>query len=165
MESVKLGKITAPVGIKGEVRVFPYTDEPTRFSSIEKLDVEGTPFDVEKVRFLKNMVVLKLSGIDSRNDAERMRGKELSIEKEMLWEVPEDTYFVKDLLGSTVVLEDGTLVGKLSDVIKNKAQDLYEVTKEGENTFLIPAVKEFVLNVDTVKKEIVVRLVEGLDDL
>lgn len=165
MHSVKLGKITAPVGIKGEVRVYPYTDEPTRFASIEKLYAGEITFAVEKVRYVKNMVVLKLSGIDSRNDAERMRGKELSIEKGMLWDIPEDTYFVKDLLESTVILEDGTFIGKLSDVIKNKAQDLYEVTKEDGHTFLIPAVKEFVLSVDTKNKEIVVRLVDGLENL
>ena len=165
MDSVKLGKITAPVGIKGEVRVYPYTDEPTRFSSIEKLDADGVSFDVEKVRYLKNMVILKLSGIDSRNDAEQMRGKELSMEKEMLWDIPEDTYFVKDLLGCIATSEDGTFIGTLSDVIKNNAQDLYEITKEDGNTFLLPAVKEFVLCVDTQSKKITVRLVEGLTDL
>lgn len=165
MDAVKLGKITAPVGIKGEVRVYPYTDEPTRFSSVEKLNIGEIVFTVEKVRYVKNMVVLKLSGIDNRNDAERMRGKELTIEKEMLWEIPEDTYFVKDLLSSTVLLEDGTLVGKLSDVIHNKAQDLYEVTKEDGHRFLIPAVKEFVLRVDIENKEMIVHLVDGLEDL
>lgn len=165
MDSVKLGKITAPVGIKGEVRVYPYTDEPTRFSTIQKLNVDGVSFHVEKVRYLKNMVVLKLSGINSRNDAEQMRGKELSIEKELLWDIPEDTYFIKDLLGCSIVSEDDVFIGTLSDVIQNKAQDLYEITKEDGRTFLIPAVKEFVIRVDTQNKRIVVRLVEGLTDL
>lgn len=165
MDSVKLGKITAPVGIKGEVRVYPYTDEPTRFSTIKKIDADGISFHIENVRYLKNMVILKLSNIDSRNDAEQMRGKELSIKKELLWDIPEDTYFIKDLIGCSVVSEEGVCIGVLSDVIQNKAQDLYEITKEDGQAFLLPAVKEFVLNVDTQNKEIVVRLVEGLTDL
>ncbi|NCB41069.1 MAG: 16S rRNA processing protein RimM [Clostridia bacterium] len=165
MDSVKLGKITAPVGIKGEVRVYPYTDEPTRFSSIEKLNVDGVMIDIENVRYLKNMVILKLSGVDSRNDAELMRGKELTISADKLWEIPEDTYFIKDLLGCGVLSEDGELIGKLSDVIQTKAQDLYKITKEDGRTFLIPAVKEFVRKVDIQEKKIVVRLLEGLEDL
>lgn len=165
MNSIKLGKITAPVGIKGEVRVYPFTDEPTRFSSLKKVDAGEVSFDIQKVRYAKDMVVLKLAGIDTRNDAELMRGKELSIKTDELWEIPEDTYFVKDLLDCSVFLEDGSLVGTLSDVIKNKAQDLYQVTKESGHTFLIPAVKEFILRVDIQSKEIVVRLPEGLEDL
>jgi len=165
MDSVKLGKITAPVGIKGEVRVYPYTDELTRFSSIEKLSADGVTFEIEKVRYLKNMVVLKLAGIDSRNDAERMRGKELTIRSDKLWEIPEDTYFIKDLLGCVVFAEDGRLIGSLSDVILTKAQDLYQITQEDGHAFLIPAVKEFVRKVDIQSKIIIVRLLEGLEDL
>lgn len=165
MDSVKLGKITAPVGIKGEVRVYPYTDEPTRFSTIENLDADGVSFHIERVRYSKNMVILKLLNVDSRNAAEQMRGKELSIPKELLWDIPEDTYFIKDLLGCNILSEEGVCVGILSDVIQNKAQDLYEITKEDGRTFLIPAVKEFVLQVDTQNKRIKVRLVEGLTDL
>ena len=165
MNSVKLGKITAPVGIKGEVRVYPYTDEPTRFSSIKKLDADGASFNIEQVRYAKNMVILKLAGIDTRNDAEQMRGKEVSIKKEMLWDIPDDTFFIKDLLGCTVVSEENSYIGILNDVIQNKAQDLYEIKKEDGHTFLLPAVKEFVLHVDTQSKRIKVRLVEGLTDL
>jgi len=165
MESVKLGKITAPVGIKGEVRVFAYTDELTRFSDITNLDVDNKAYDVENVRYHKNMVVLKLSGVNTRNEAEALRDKELSLKKEFLWDIPEDTYFVKDLIGIQVHSKEGNFVGVISDVIKNSAQDLYQITTQEGHSFLIPAVKEFIINVDIEKKEMIVHLIEGLTEL
>lgn len=165
MESVKVGIITAPVGIKGEVRVYPYTDELTRFSDVKNLNVGTESHAVENVRYYKKMVILKLSDVNDRSRAEALRGKELFLEKQFLWDVPEDTYFVKDLVGIQVYLEDGNSIGTLTEVLKGNAQDLYEITTESGKAFLLPAVKEFVLNVDIKKKEMTVRLIEGLAEL
>ncbi len=165
MESVKLGKITAPVGIRGEVRVYPFTDEPTRFSDMKNLDVSGVSYDIENVRYSKNMVVVKLRGVNTRNEAEALRGKELFLDKELLWDIPEDTYFIKDLIGLSVRAADGELIGVLADVIKNTSQDLYEIKTVQGKTFLLPAVKEFVLDVNMDKREMTVRLIEGLAEL
>ena len=162
METVKLGKITAPQGIKGEVRVYPYTDELTRFSQIEAVLLQGRRLKIEKVRYMKNMAVLKLKGIDDRNGAENVRNQELLLAREDLWEQPEDTYFVDDILGSSVVTEEGTAVGTLKKIHSRPAQDLYEIEREDGSFFLLPAVKEFIKAVDPQNKTITVHLIEGL---
>ncbi len=164
---IELGKITAPVGIKGELRVFPYTDEQTRFSAIEKLMAGGREYAVESVRYQKDMVVLKLKGVNDRNAAEALRGQILSLSRDDIWDNPGDTYFVKDLVGMSVVREDGTVVGTLSDVLENPANDLYEISPAdpAKSAFLLPAVKEFILDVDTENRVMTVRLIEGLDSL
>ncbi len=162
MNIIKLGKITAPQGIKGEVRVYPYTDKPTRFSEIEAVLLNGRRCRIEKARYMKNMAVLKLEGIDDRNAAEAVRNLELLLPREELWKQPEDTYFVDDLVGCAVVTEDGVPVGTLKSIHSRPAQDLYEIEKEDGSTFLLPAVKEFIKSVKTDEKKVVIHLIEGL---
>ena len=162
MDTIKLGKITAPQGIKGEVRVYPYTDEITRFSEIEGVLLDGRKRKIQNARYMKNMAVLKLEGIDDRNAAEAIRGKELLLSKEDLWEQPEDTYFIDDLVGCAVVSEDGASVGTLKSIISRPAQDLYEIERADGSTFLLPAVKEFIKNVDLDNKTITIHLINGL---
>ena len=162
MDIIKLGKITAPQGIKGEVRVYPYTDKPTRFSEIEAVLLDGRRCRIEKARYMKNMAILKLEGIDDRNAAEAMRNRELLLPREELWQQPEDTYFVDDLVGCAVVSEDGAPVGTLKTIHSRPAQDLYEVEREDGSSFLLPAVKEFIKDVKTDEKIIVIHLIEGL---
>ncbi|MBR5981185.1 MAG: 16S rRNA processing protein RimM, partial [Firmicutes bacterium] len=140
MDIIKLGKITAPQGIQGEVRVYPYTDVPQRFSEIEAVLLDGRKRKIEKARYMKNMAVLKLEGIDDRNAAEAVRNRELLLAREDLWEQPEDTYFVDDLVGSAVVSEDGAAIGTLKQVHSRPAQDLYEIERADGSTFLLPAV-------------------------
>ena len=166
MERIKLGIITAPVGIKGEVRVYPFTDEITRFSAIKELEIENTPAVIENCRYQKDMVVLKLSVIPDRNAAEAARNKTLYLRKENLWEVPKDTYFCQDLIGMKVVSVEGEELGTLVEVIKNTAyQDIYRVEKPDGKDFMIPAVKEFIEDVNIDGKIITVKLIEGLTDL
>ena len=162
MDIIKLGKITAPQGIKGEVRVYPYTDKPTRFSEIEAVLLNGRRCRIEKARYMKNMAILKLEGIDDRNAAEAMRNRELLLPREELWKQPEDTYFVDDLVGCAVVSEDGAPVGMLKTIHSRPAQDLYEIEKEDGSSFLLPAVQEFIKDVKTDEKIIVIHLIEGL---
>ena len=162
MDTIKLGKITAPQGIKGEVRVYPYTDEMTRFSQIEAVLLEGRRCRIEKARYMKNMAVLKLEGIDDRNAAESVRGRELELARKDLWEQPADTYFVDDLKGCAVVSEEGEPVGTLKQIHSRPVQDLYEIETAVGGTFLLPAVKEFVKEIDLAEKKIVIHLIDGL---
>ena len=162
MDIIKLGKITAPQGIKGEVRVYPYTDKPTRFSEIEAVLLNGRRCRIEKARYMKNMAILKLEGIDDRNAAETMRNRELLLPREDLWKQPEDTYFVDDLVGCAVVSEDGAPVGTLKTIHSRPAQDLYEIERADGSSFLLPAVKEFVRHVDVANRIIIIHLIEGL---
>jgi len=164
MEKIKLGQITAPVGIKGEIRVYPYLEQ-TRFSDIRKVIVGGSAADVEKIRTDKNMIVMKLSCCSDRNAAEALRGKELFLPEGETVDLGEDNYFIEQLEGCEVRTDDGKALGVLRSVISRPAQDLYEVEKPSGSSFLIPAVKEFILSVDTDAKVIIVRLPEGLEEL
>ena len=164
MERIRLGQITAPVGIKGEIRVYPYLEQ-TRFSDITEVCVESAaPVKIEKLRSDKNMLVMKLSGTDTRNDAEALRGKYLYLPEGKDIDLGEDTYFIDDLKGCRVVENDVEL-GIVSDVISRPAQDIYVVKKPDGNTFSMPAVREFIKNVDTKARIINVELPEGLTDL
>lgn len=165
MDRIKIGQIVNVVGLKGELRVYNYSDYKERFEEFKELYVEDIPFEIMHVRYMKEMVVLKLKGIEDRTQAEKYKGKNLYILEKDLRVLPEDTYYVKDLIGLSVVDEDGKSIGVLSDIIQNSAQDIYEVEMENKNKFLIPAVGQFILNIDLESKRITVRLMEGLVEL
>ena len=166
MDRVLLGKITAAVGIKGEVRVFSYIEDKTRFSAIKNVLVGTKPYTIEYSRVQKGMVVVKFSEISDRNSSELLKNLEISCNKEDFGKLPEDMYFTDELIGLKVQDDKGTLVGVLSDITNNPAHDIYEITLDGSGKkFLLPAVKEFVLNVDFDKGVIVVHLIDGILDL
>lgn len=164
MDYVKLGKITAPVGLLGEVRVYPYTDEATRFSQISSVLIGTQSYDLLTARYQKNMVILKFVGVEDRNAAENLRGKELLMPAADMWEIPEDTFFIRDLIGMTVRTREGAVVGELVNVIQHSHQDLYEIADAEGRSFLLPAVSEFVLDVDLSTRTITIRLIEGMKD-
>ena len=162
MDTIKLGLITAPQGIKGEFRVLPYTDEPTRFEEIEAVLLDGQKRRIENVWYRPNMVILKLEGIDDRNAAEALRNKELLLDRKDLWKQPEDTFFIDDLVGCLVIDQAKGPVGVLQKVHSRPAQDLFEIEKPDGTTFLMPAVKEFIKGVDLEQKVITIQIIEGL---
>lgn len=164
MEKILMGKVVNVVGLKGELKVYSYTDRNERFEELDQIWLDNKVYAIENVRYQNKVVILKLEGINDRNKAEEQRNKKVYIEESDLQELPEDTYYVRDLIGLSVVTEDGEL-GKISDVIQNTAQDLYEVkTAEGKKIY-IPVVKEFVTDVDMENKVVKVTLPEGLLDL
>ena len=163
-ELIRLGKITAPVGIKGELRVYPYIDM-TRFSDIENVMIDGRSYTLVSARMQKDMNVIRLSEVTDRNAAELLRNAEIFVNRSSIKKMPESTYFVEDLVGMTVVTEDGRSVGTLKSVIQNPAQDIYEVCPESGEALMIPAVKEFILSVDIEANVITVKLIEGMDRL
>lgn len=165
MEKIKIGKIVNTVGLKGEVKVYNYSDSIEIYETIESIYVEDRLTVIENVRAQKNMVILKLEGADNRNAAEALRGKELYITEDDLPELPEGQYYVRDLIGMSVTEEDGNLLGHVTDVLQNTAQDIFEVESENGKKLLIPKVDQFVLDIDAEKREITVRLIEGMLDL
>ena len=165
MEKIKIGKIVNTVGLKGEVKVYNYSDSIEIYETIESIYVEDRLTVIENVRAQKNMVILKLEGADDRNAAEALRGKELYITEDDLPELPEGQYYVRDLIGMSVTEEDGNLLGHVTDVLQNTAQDIFEVESENGKKLLIPKVDQFVLDIDAEKREITIRLIEGMLDL
>lgn len=165
MEKIKIGKIVNAVGLKGEVKVYNYSDRPEAYERAEAIYMEDKLLAVQNVRLQKNMVILKLSGINDRNGAEAAKGKELFITEADLPALPEGQFYVRDLIGMTVKEQDGAPLGKVADVLQNTAQDIFEVERENGKKFLLPKVDEFVINIDVQEREIEVKLPAGLLDL
>ncbi len=164
MEKIIIGKIVNAVALKGEVKVYPYS-ELSRFTELTDIYVGERVHRIENVRYQGNMVILKLSAVGDRNAAEALKGLELGITEDDLPELPADTYYVRDLIGMDVIDEGGTLLGRVKDIIKNTAQDLYEIERQNGKILLVPGVKEFIGDVDFDKREIHVMLPEGLLEL
>lgn len=165
MEKIKIGQVVNVVGLKGELKVYHYSDYKERFEELSFIYLDQKLVKIEGVRYMKDMVILKLDGISDRTEAEKHKGKDLLIEKKDMRVLPEDTYYISDLIGVTVQDESGTVLGTLCDVIQYTSQDLYEIKKEDGNKFMIPAVEEFILKIDMEHRVMTVRLIEGLLDL
>ena len=163
MEKINIGKITSAVGLKGEVKVYNYSDSADIYMSTKAIYVGDTLMNIQNVRQQKNMVILKLEGIDDRNAAEKARGSELFVTEADLPELPEGQFYVRDLIGMTVINEENNeTIGEVRDVIQNTAQDIFDVkTSEGKQA-LIPKVPEFIIDIDAETRTIKVRLIEGL---
>ena len=154
----QVGVITAPHGVRGEVKVFPTTDDNARFKNLKTVLLDqgrGTrELEIEGVKFFKNMVILKFKGIDDRNDVERMRQAKLLVTRENAVELGKDEYFIADLIGIQVVSDEGEELGTISDVLQTGANDVYVV--------LIPAIHACIQNVDVAAGQMEVHLLPGL---
>lgn len=164
LKRFKLGQIVNAVGLKGESKVYPYTDYKERFEELDSLYIENTLYNIEKVRYMGEMAIVKFEGVSDRNAAEALKGSYLYIDRENARELDEDEYFIPDLIGIEIKDEKGGVIGKLSDVIQNAAHDVYEIEMPDGRKFMIPAVGEFVLDVDMDSRVMTVRLIEGMID-
>ena len=166
---LQVGVISSTHGIRGEVKVFPTTDDPARFKKLKKvlLDTgkEQLELEIQSVKFFKQFVILKFKGIDNINDIERYRGKELWIRRDQAVDLKKDEYFIADLVGMTVTEEDGRVLGTLTDVIQTGANDVYVVKMENGKEILLPAIRQCILHVDVEAGQMQVHLLPGLLDL
>ena len=151
MDRIKVGKITGAFGIRGELKVLSYADRPHRFEELGSVYAGKDEYEITNVRYQKGMVLLRFRGVDTRNDAERLTGRYLEIDRTVLRELDDDEYFIFDLIGLEAVNQDGKHIGKVTDVIQNSAQDLYEIETDDGRKHLIPAVYELVteINIDS----------------
>ncbi len=171
MEKILIGKIVNVVGLKGELKVYSYSDKDG-FEGLKHIYVKGKKtmdkmdeYDVEGSRNQKNMVVLKLKGVDDRNAAEALKERELYIGEEDLRELPEDTFYIRDLMGMQVLdYETGDTIGELVDVLQNSAQDNYVIKTLKGQEILLPAVEEFVKSVSLEERTVKVKLIPGFID-
>lgn len=165
-EYLQVGVITSTHGIRGEVKVFPTTDDASRFELLKKviLDTgkEQLPLEIEGVKYFKQYVILKFKGIDNINDIEKYRKMPLMISREDAVELAEDEYFMADILGMQVVTEDGNDFGILKDIMETGANDVYVVDTKEHGEVLIPAIKECILDVDTDERKMTIHLMDGL---
>ena len=159
---LQVGVISSTHGVRGEVKVFPTTNEKERFLDLDSviLDTgkERLTLEIEGVKFFKQFAILKFKGFDNINDIEKYKGKSLWIPREQAVPLSEDEYYIADLLGMDVVLEDG----RLEDVIETGANDVYVVRTEEGQEVLLPAIKECVLQVEVERNQMRIHLMKGL---
>lgn len=163
---LQVGVITSTHGVRGDVKVFPTTDDPARFKKLKKVIVEGkrenTEMEVQQVRFFKNMVILKLKGIDTMDDAEKLRNRALLVSRENAVRLGPGEFFICDLIGLEVSEENGNYLGKLTEVIQTGANDVYVVQMENDKEVLIPNIKDCIINISLEDNFMTVHLLEGL---
>ena len=165
-KQLQVGVISSTHGVRGEVKVFPTTDDVTRFRQLKKvyLDTvrEMLPLEIQNVKFFKQFAILKFKGIDNINDIEKYRGKSLMIDREDAVDLDEDEYFIADMIGMKVCTEDGSEFGTLKDVMETGANDVYIIDSLEHGEVLIPAIRECILDVDMDEECMTIHLMEGL---
>lgn len=163
---LRVGVIASTHGVRGEVKVFPTTDDANRFKKLKKvyLDTgkEKILLEIEGVKFFKNMAILKFKGIDNINEIEKYRNKDLLIERTDAVPLGENEYFICDLIGCSVVTEDDKELGLLEDVLQTGANDVYVVKTPDKKEILLPYIEECILNIDISNRKITVHLMPGL---
>lgn len=166
---LQVGVITTTHGVRGEVKVFPTTDDANRFKKLKNviLDTGKEQLDLEitQVKFFKNLVILKFKGIDNINDIEKYKGKSLYVTRENAVKLKKNEYFIADLIGLKAVTEDGTELGSITDVLQTGANDVYVVKQPDGEEVLIPAIKDCVLKVDLEAGVMTLHLLDGLLDV
>lgn len=162
-EYLEAGKIVNTHGIKGEVKIMPYTDVPELLCEFDRLFLDRKEIFIERSRVAKNMVIAKIEGVDTPEQAEKLRNKILYMHRDDL-ELDDDTYFIQDLIGMEVKdAETGVVYGKIKDVIQPGANDVY-VIKGAEREYLVPAIADVVVSTDIENNVMTIKVLEGLFD-
>jgi len=167
----EIGIIVKPQGIRGELRVLPTTDDPSRFELLIGKEIflvtksKQSTVKILSARPHKNIIIVQLEGVTTRNQAEELLQSTLQIPDDMALPLDEGEYFVRDLVGLDVRTENGEPVGKLTRVMQTNAIDVYVISPPDGDDFMIPAIKSVVLNVSLAEKKMTVRLMEGLREL
>ncbi len=167
-EFLRVGVISTTHGVRGEVKVYPTTDDPQRFCELQKvlLDTgkEHKELEIAGVKFFKNQVILKFKGYDNINEVEQYKGMDLLVSREDAVPLEENENFIVDLIDMDVVTDEGERLGTLTDVLKTGANDVYVVETPEKKEILLPAIKDCILHVDVEGKRMQVHVLEGLLD-
>ena len=163
---LQVGVITGTHGLKGEVKVYPTTDDKARFMDLSDVILisgkEEIPLKVEYCKFFKQFVFVKFEGLDDINQVEKYKRCPIMVTRENAVPLEEDEYFIADLIGMTIVDDSGITLGTLENVIETGANDVYEVQLPDGGRILLPAIKECILNVDMEERIILIHLMKGL---
>ena len=160
-EYFEVGQIVNTFGIKGFVKVKPFTDDMERFEELKSVLVvknkEQIEMQIEQVKYQQTVVLLKFKGM-----AEKLKGSYLKIHRKDTRKLPKDTYFIADLIGLNVYTEEGELLGKVDDIYNNKSNDVYVIKDELGKQILLPGIKEVIKQIDIDNEKIIVHLINGL---
>lgn len=165
---LKVGTITQPFGIKGEMKVYPHTDDPSRFKKIKKVYIPDKDsykeMEIESAKMALPLVILKFKGIETPEAGREYRQKDIYVCREDAAPLKEGEYYFADIVGMEVVDDTGLKRGRITDIFRTGANDVYEITSDDGSSFLLPAIKPCILNVDMDKNLMTVHILEGLLD-
>lgn len=163
---LEIGQIVNTFGIKGMVKIKPFTDDIRRFDKLEKVYIENKTsrkeYEIEEVKYHKNMVLMKLKGIDNPEDANLLRQSYLLVDRENEEPLEEGVYYIVDLLGLEVYSDDNKLLGTVQDIFNTGSNDIYDVKDELGKRILLPGIPDVIKEVDLENKKIIVHLIPGL---
>ncbi len=166
MQELEIGQIVNTFGIKGMVKVVPFTDNIKRFDDLEKVYIQSKnskkEYQIEQVKYHKNMVLIKFCGIDKVEDAENLRNAFLKIDRKDAVPLKKDTYYIVDLIGLQVYTDENNLIGILEDIYNTGSNDIYVVKDEKGKQILLPAISDVIRQIDIENKKIIVHLLNGL---
>ena len=163
---LEIGQIVNTFGIKGFVKVKPFTDDIHRFDNLKEIYIEKQKklekYLIEEVKYHKQMILIKFKGIDKIEEAELLRNSYLKVDREKEEPLEENTYYIIDLIGIEVYTDKNELLGILEDIYNTGANDIYVVKNELGKQILLPAISDVVKSINLEEKKIVVHLIEGL---
>ena len=163
---LEIGQIVNTFGIKGMVKVMPFTENIERFSKMKTVYVknkkENKKYEIEEVKYNKDMVLIKFKGVDKVEDAELLRNSYLKVNRQDEPELEEGTYYIVDLIGLDVYSDEGKLLGKLDDVFNSGSCDIYVVKDELGKQLLLPAISDVIKEINLNERKIVAHLLKGL---
>ncbi len=164
----RIGVITKPHGLKGEVKVFPTTDDAKRFKKLKKCIIRTKKGDIEaekkSCKFFKNLVILSFVGYDDINEVEAFRNCDIYVSREDAVPLEEGEYYISDVIGSDVYEDNGSHLGTVNDVLQTGANDVFTVAMENGRELLIPVINDCVIDIDTEGKKVIVKLMKGMLD-
>ena len=166
LPNLEIGQIVNTFGIKGMVKVKPFTDDIRRFDELKTVYVEKnstkTEYEVEEVKYHKDMVLIKFKGIDKVEQAEMLRNSYLTVSRDSVEKLEEGRYYIVDLLGLEVYTDEQALLGTLEDIFNTGSNDIYVVKDKQGKQILLPAIQDVIKQIDIENKKIIVHLLPGL---
>lgn len=166
LPNLEIGQIVNTFGIKGMVKVKPFTDDIRRFDELKTVYVEKnnnqTEYEIEEVKYHKDMVLIKFKGIDKVEQAEMLRNSYLTVSRDSVEKLEEGRYYIVDLLGLEVYTDEQVLLGTLEDIFNTGSNDIYVVKDKQGKQILLPAIQDVIKQIDIENKKIIVHLLPGL---
>lgn len=163
---LEIGQIVNTFGIKGMVKVKPFTDNIERFSNLEKIYIKNksgqTEYKIQEVKYHKNMVLVKFEGIENPEQADLLRNSYLIVDRETEEPLEPGRYYIVDMIGLDVFTDDNECLGKLEDIYNTGSNDIYVVKNELGKQVLLPAIEDVIKNIDMDNKKVIVHLIPGL---
>lgn len=167
MNYLEAGKIVNTHGLRGEIKLVPWTDSPQTFEEIDYVFIKkktgDVRLDIERLKYQKNNLIVKFNQISSIEEAEKLKNQTVYIDRDALGELPEGVYYIADIIGLVAVDESGNAVGTVVDIFNTGANDIYDIKREGKKNLLLPVIDD-VITVDLENERVVVKIPEGLDD-